>query len=265
MRRGLTGLGHRPGLAQWLAGAPPEVECLELTAEHFFDAPDSAIAAIGQRYPCSVHGLGLSLGTPGPLDGAVLAQYCRVANLAQARWATEHIAFTRAGGIDLGHLNPLPPMRTNLALLREHAQAMHEATGLPVCLENITSALRLDGDMRETEFLNELTADRGPSLLLDITNLYINAHNHGFDAQEWLAELAPGSVRQMHIVGYSEHGGRLADDHAAPIQPELLELLAVAAAPHAVEAVIVERDLNIPGPPELLGELDRVRQALGWT
>jgi uncharacterized protein (UPF0276 family) len=222
------------------------------------------VQEIGSRYPCSIHGLGLSLGTPGPLDADLLARYTRVARLAQARWATEHIAFTRAGGIDLGHLNPLPPTHANLALLRAHASVVAEQTGLPVCLENITSALRLEGDLSEAQFLNELCSVDGPGLLLDVTNLYINSRNHGFDPLDWLTELAPGIVRQIHIVGYGERDGQLVDDHAAPIQPELLDLLAPALERQTVEAVIIERDLNIPGPPELLTELARVRRALGW-
>jgi uncharacterized protein (UPF0276 family) len=263
--RGLIGLGHRPSLARWLAGGVPEVECLELTAEHFFGAPDPAIAAIGERYVCSVHGLGLSLGTPGPLDAPTLSGYSRVARLAHARWATEHVAFTRAGGIDLGHLNPIAPTRDNLALLSEHAVAVHEATGLPVCLENITSQLRLAGSMSEPEFLNGLCAAQHVRLLLDVTNLFINARNLGFDARAWLGELQPGIVRQIHIVGYGEQNGRLVDDHRAPIQPELLDLMAAAVERHEVEAVIVERDLDIPGPPALLGELSRVGRSLGWS
>jgi uncharacterized protein (UPF0276 family) len=263
--RGLIGLGHRPSLARWLAGGVPEVECLELTAEHFFDAPDAAIAAIGERYPCSVHGLGLSLGTPGPIDSATLTSYSRVARQARARWATEHVAFTRAGDIDLGHLNPVAPTRDTLELLTEHASEVHEATGLPVCLENITSQLRIAGTMSEPEFLNALCSPPHVSLLLDVTNLFINAQNHGFDAKKWLSELQPGVVRQIHIVGYGMQDGRLVDDHRAPIQTELLDLMAAAATRHEVEAVILERDLDIPGPIELLGELSRVRRSLGWT
>lgn len=265
MRRGLVGLGHRSSLMRWLAEGVPEVECLELTAEHFFDAPDTAVSAIGQRYTCSVHGLGLSLGTPGPLDGPTLSGYSRVARLSQARWATEHVAFTRTGGIDLGHLNPLTPTRENLALVSEHALEVHEATGLPVRLENITSLLRLAGSLRETEFLSALCALPQVGLLLDVTNLYINARNHGFEAEAWLDELHPGVVKQIHIVGYGARGGRLVDDHRSPIQSELLDLMAAVAERHEIEAVFLERDLNIPRPAELIGELSRVRRSLGWA
>jgi uncharacterized protein len=265
MRRGLVGVGHRPGLARWLAGGVAEVECLELTAEHFFDASDAAVAAIGERYPCSVHGLGLSLGTPGPLDEPTLRGVARVARLSKARWVTEHVAFTRVGDIDLGHLNPVAPTRENLATLSGHALALHKATGLPVCVENITSHIRLNGGLTEPEFLNAICASPHVRLLLDVTNLFINARNHGFDAEEWLAELQPGVVSQLHIVGFGEHGGRLVDDHRSSIQPELLELMASAAERHEVEAVFVERDLDVPGPAELIGELSRVKQSLGWS
>ena len=96
-----------------------------------------------------------------------------------------------------------------------------------------------------------------------MTNLYVNARNHHFDPHAWLDALSPGIVRQMHIVGYGTHDGHLVDDHRAPIQPELLDLMASAARRHQVDAVIVERDMNIPGPAELVGELARVRQSLG--
>lgn len=265
MRRGLVGIGHRPGLTRWLSGAVPAVECIELTAEHFFDAPDAAIAAIGERYVCSVHGLGLSLGTPGPLDQPTLRALTRVARLSKARWVSEHAAFTRAGDIDLGHLNPVAPTRENLATLSGHARELHEATGLPVCIENITSQLRLTGSLSEPEFLNALCASPHVRLLLDITNLFISARNHAFEADAWLAELRPGVVGQMHIVGYGERDGQLVDDHRSPIQPELLDLMASAAEYHQVDAVFVERDLNIPGPAEIIDELSRVRESLGWT
>jgi len=98
-----------------------------------------------------------------------------------------------------------------------------------------------------------------------VTNLYVNARNHRFDPRTWLNELEPDRVKQMHIVGYGTRDGRLVDDHRAPIQPELLDLLSAAAERHAPEAVILERDLNIPGPPEILAELSKVRHALGWA
>jgi hypothetical protein len=39
--------------------------------------------------------------------------------------------------------------------------------------------------------------------------------------------------------------------------------MASAAEYHQVDAVFVERDLNIPGPVEIIDELSRVRESLG--
>src|SRR4029453_9491345 len=196
-------------------------------------------------------------------DAPTLRNYARVARLSNAQWVSEHIAFTRSGDIDLGHLNPVAPTPDNLQLLNDHIEQVHEATGLPVRLENITTQLRLSGSFSEPEFLNALCVSPHVGLLLDVTNLFINAHTHGFDAEQWVAELQPGIVRQMHIVGYGEERGRLVDDHRSPIQPELFDLMVAAAAGHEVEAVFVERDLDIPGPAEIVNELARVGSAFG--
>jgi uncharacterized protein (UPF0276 family) len=93
MRR-LVGLGWRPWLARWLDSGALAADCLELTAEHFFDQPQAA-AAIGARRPVYVHGLGLSLGTPGPLDEPTLTRFCDIAARANAQWVSEHVAFTK--------------------------------------------------------------------------------------------------------------------------------------------------------------------------
>src|SRR5262245_31607313 len=99
MRR-LVGVGLRRELAAWIESRPEGLDCLELTAEHFFDAPDAVLERIAAQYPVLVHGLGLSLGTPGPLDPEILARFARVARLTRALWVSEHVAFTRTSEVD---------------------------------------------------------------------------------------------------------------------------------------------------------------------
>ena len=108
MRR-LVGVGYRRELARWIAARPAEIGCLEITAEHFFDRDLALLRALRREYPLFVHGLGLSLGTPGPLDAATLDAYARVAAAADPLYITEHVAFTRTRDVDLGHLNPIAP------------------------------------------------------------------------------------------------------------------------------------------------------------
>lgn len=262
MRRVKLGVGYRHPLADWLNTYPTNCSCLEITAEHFFDGGDRQLRQLAAHYPLYVHGLGLSLGTPGPLDAQVLKQFARVADLAQAQWVSEHVAFSRTADVDLGHLNPVRPDRQTLQLFSAHVQEMKAACGgRPVILENITSHLTLKGELRETEFLNQLCERSGCGLLLDVTNLWINSRNHRFDPHVWLREIQPEHIVQLHAVGYSEpvesgaHPARYQDYHGEAIQPDLLSFIGEVLAYAPVQAVILERDAN-------LGDIDGIQAEL---
>ena len=178
-----------------------------------------------------------------------------VVEYGDARWVSEHVAFTRAGGVDLGHLNPVPLTRESLRVLGRHVLEVQRACGRRLLLENIATELPPPGDMDEPAFLNALCAETGAGLLLDVTNLHVNAHNHGYAAHAWLDRLDSSQVVQVHVTGYTRRGRRLADEHAEPVQPELYELLDRIAAFAALEAVIVERDRDIPPPAAMATEL----------
>ena len=182
----LIGLGYRQPLAEWISTCPPEVHCLEITAEHFFDHGQARLEWLSQNFPLYVHGLGLSLGTPGPLDAKTLDQFAQVVATANPDWISEHVAFTRSAEVDRGHLNPVSPTLHSLQILIDHARALMDRCQKPLILENVTSFLRLSGDLSEPEFLNRLCEQSGCGLLLDVTNLLINARNHKFDELAWL-------------------------------------------------------------------------------
>ena len=262
----MTGIGYRRELAAWIDTRPRGVECLEITAEHFYPgsgAPAGKLEQLAGQYHLFVHGLGLSLGTPGPLDRRQLDQFAQVVKTANPDWISEHVAFTRTAEGDLGHLNPLPPTREVLHLVADHAREVAEWCGKPLLLENITSHVRLPGDLTETDFLNELCERADCGLLLDVTNLFINSRNHGFDPVQWVAELEPRRITQLHIVGYSRAGYRYTDGHAEPIQEELIELAQAIVSRAPVKAIILERDEDFPAAGELeveLAKLERIHR-----
>ncbi len=260
----MIGLGYRREMAEWIRGRPRGVACLEVTAEHFFHGRDLApLAALGRDFQLYVHGLGLSLGTPGPLDEDHLAQFAAVVAAANPAWISEHIAFTRTAEGDLGHLNPVPPTRESVRIIAEHACDIAVRCRKPILLENITSYLKLEGDFSETAFLNELCAQADCGLLLDVTNLFINSRNHGFDPLAWLREIEPRRIQQLHIVGYSRDGARYTDSHARPIQEELIALAQAVVAYAPVQSVVLERDEDIPAIGELEVEIAKLERIVG--
>ena len=259
----MVGIGYRRQLSGWIQSRPRGLDCLEITAEHFFGGGDEHLAQLRQQYRVYVHGLGLSLGTPGKLDAERLDQFARVVRAADPDWISEHIAFTRTREVDLGHLNPIPPNREALNIVADHAREVAERCKKPILLENITSYFRLEGELSETEFLNELCDRADCGLLLDVTNLFINSRNHGFDPLQWLREIEPRRIQQLHIVGYSRDGDRYTDAHARPIQEELIELASAVVRYAPVQSVVLERDEDIPDVAELEVEVAKLERIIG--
>jgi uncharacterized protein (UPF0276 family) len=170
------------------------------------------------------------------------------------------VAFTRAGGIEIGHLAPLP--RTNEALdvlERNVARARATIGDVPLVLENIAAPMRLatDGDYREGAFLAELVARTGCGLLLDVENLFANAANFGEDPRAMLDELPPDAVVQLHVAGGHWSGDAYVDSHAHAVTEAVWALAAEACARFPIRAIVVERDENLPAFDALLGEIER--------
>ena len=114
-----------------------------------------------------------------------------------------------------------------------------------------------------TEFLNELCDRADCGLLLDITNLFINSRNHGFDPIAWLHEIEPRRIQQLHIVGYSREGDRYTDAHARPIQEELIELASAVVCYAPVQSIVLERDEDIPDTKEPEIEIVKLERICG--
>ncbi len=253
------GMGYRRGLHDWIAEHADLLDCLEVTAEHFFESDHAILRQLGRQFPLYAHGLGLSLGSPGRLDQSVLQSFVEVAESAQAKHVSEHVAFTRSWETDLGHLNPLPRTGESLTTLVAHTRELATATGRRVLLENITTHLDTGGEISEPEFLNRLCDESGCALLLDVTNLYINSRNHGFNAEAWIEALNSENIAQLHIVGYDRRDGVYQDSHAQPIQDDLLELTRRALAHSPVESIILERDQRFEAVDEIESDLRKLR------
>jgi uncharacterized protein (UPF0276 family) len=257
MRRQL-GVGYRKELASWILSRPRSIDCLELTAEHFYHGRNlRALKEARALYPLVVHGTSLSLGTSGSIHPAMLDEFKKVVELADPLWISEHVSFTRTSAVELGHLTPFRYTEEKLELMIDHARTLSAECGKPLLLENITSHVRIDHEIGEPEFLNRLCQGAGCGLLLDITNLFVNSVNHGFDPYEWLGRVAPAHVKQLHVVGYSETGGTAYDSHAEGIEgdSELLALLDHVLARFQPEMVIIERDENFPASQTLEEDL----------
>jgi uncharacterized protein (UPF0276 family) len=256
------GIGFRKPLGDWLLQSSSAVTHLEITAEHFFGGGEDFLQTLSKKYDLFVHGLGLSLGTPGPLCKTTLRQFASVAQAAEAKWVSEHVAFSRTSDVDLGHLNPVPRTKESLSCLVDHAIEVSQYCGKPIVLENITSSLDPGGTIEETDFLNQLCENANCGLLLDATNLFINSKNLDYDPVAWLHRIDAHRIKQLHVVGYSEHNGVFHDHHSKPIQADLMELIKSIIDYADVEAITLERDDRLDETHEIDGELERLSKVV---
>src|SRR5260370_24134489 len=143
------GIGWRPELALAIE-RHPGLGFVELTAENHDPArplPDAVAQLLARGVRAVVHGVSLSLGGAEPPDPARLDALARLVERADAPLVSEHVAFVRAGGVEAGHLLPVPRTREALDVLVENGRAARRALGLPLALANIAAVA--EGRARE--------------------------------------------------------------------------------------------------------------------
>jgi hypothetical protein len=261
-----VGLGLRDELAPALLAHRDRVDFVEIIGEHFFDATREGrrrLSVIADRFPVVVHTIGLSLGSEAPPPARYVDALARLVADTSAAWFGDHLCYTRAGGVDVGHLAPLPRTEEAIGALARNVAVVRERVAGTMLVENVAYLVDPPGsEMDDAEFTARALEATGCDLLLDLTNLHANATNHGFDPYAWLDRVPLDRVVQVHVTGGHWRHGRLVDSHSTATPDDVWRLLEHVAARTRVRAVLLERDERIPPIGELLDELDRAREAL---
>lgn len=259
-----VGLGYRAPHFTDLFRCRSEVDFLEITADHFLGAPpevQAELKLLAEHFTLIPHGLDLSLGSAEGLNEPYAEAFAAMVAELRPPWCSEHIAFTRAGGVEIGHLVPLPFTHEAVKVLVRNVARVQPQLCAPLILENITYSLRLPGaEMSEGEFLRRVCECTNCGWLLDVTNLFVNSRNHGFDPRRWLDEAPLERVVQLHFVGTERHGGEWVDGHSTPMDSDLWALLEEVMTRAPVRGAILERDQHLPALAELLPELRTARE-----
>jgi uncharacterized protein (UPF0276 family) len=208
------------------------------------------------------HGVGLSLGGAERPSRRRLDHLAALAERLEAPLVSEHIAYVRADGLEAGHLLPVARTEECLEILCENVAEAQARLPVALALEHVAALVEWPGnELDEATFVSELIARTGALLLLDLSNLYANAFNHGWDPVAALGRFPLESIAYVHVGGGVHRDGIYHDTHADPVVAEVLalveELFAVADAP----GVLLERDGNFPPDDELEGELRAIAAA----
>lgn len=249
-----AGIGLRAQHHRLVIEEQPDVAWFEVHTENYFaDAGPAvdALEAIRSHYPLSLHGVGLSLGSTDPFDMTHLERVARAVRRFEPLLVSEHLAWSSVEGRFANDLLPLPFTREAQRHLVARIQQVQEFLGRQLLVENISSYLQFRGaEMTEWEFLDAVADASGCGILLDINNIYVCAHNHGFAALDYIDAISPRHVREIHLAGHEtiRCGGRdiLLDTHSRPTCPAVWELYEHSLRRFGVVPTLIEWDNEVP-------------------
>jgi uncharacterized protein len=267
-----VGLTWHPALAAAILGARTRIDVLEVIPEgRFLESrrDQRALKSLAREIPVAIHGVSLGLASTTDVEARRLDAFARLVDAVQPEGWSEHLAFVRAGAVELGHL--AAPVRT-AATIEATARQLDRAArviGATPQVENVATLIDPPGStMSELTWLQRLLSTTEADLLLDLHNLHANSVNFGFDAEAFLDALPAERIRTIHIAGgmtiAARNGDRrLLDDHLHDVPDPVYALLdrVGARVPHPV-TVVLERDGAFPPFEHLLAQLDRARAAL---
>lgn len=249
---GLRALHYREVLEQ-----RPDLGWVEVHSENFFGggAALHTLRQVAQHYPLSLHGVGIGLASPDPLDAVHLRELRRLCDAVDPACVSEHLSWNTVAGATINDLLPFPYTHDALLHVAARVQQVQETLGRRILIENLSYYLAFSSsEMREEEFLSELVARTGCGILFDVNNLYVNTVNLGVDAAAFMRGIPAHAVGEFHLAGASLIDGCLVDTHSARVFDEVWSLYQAALRHIGKRPTLIEWDIDIPELAVLQGE-----------
>ena len=258
------GVGLRPAHYPRLWDGTARADWFEVISENFMIAggrPRAALERARALAPVVLHGVSLSIGSTDPLDEAYLAALRVLAARYEPAWISDHLCWSGVGGHHAHDLLPLPYTEEALDHVVRRVVAVQDRLGRQVLLENVSSYLTYThSTIPEWEFLGAVARRADCGLLLDVNNLYVNAANHGFAADTYLAGLPADRIGQIHLAGHSDMGAYLFDTHDGPVIEAVWDVYREAVRRFGRVSTLVEWDEHVPDLDIVCAEAERARE-----
>jgi uncharacterized protein len=259
-----AGAGFKPAHFTAISGNPQPIGFFEVHAENYMGAggvPHAQLGFLRERYALSLHGIGLNIGSPEPLDRAHLKRQKVLCDRYQPESFSEHLAWSSHGDVFFNDLLPLPYTEATLASVIDHIDEAQNTLGRRLLLENPATYVRFaQSVIPETEFLQEIARATGCGLLLDVNNVFVSARNHGFDANAYLDAFPLDRVGEIHLAGHfvtedDQASPLCIDAHGSPVIAAVFTLFERVIARAGPLPALIEWDNDVPEWPVLRAEV----------
>lgn len=264
-----AGIGLRYPYYQDILDTPPAVGWMEVHPENYFGGGVHRhfLTKIRERYPLSLHAVGLSLGSTQAVSEEHLRLFKALIEIYQPFAVSDHASWSASGNAHLNDLLPLPYTSETLDALCRNIERTQEYFGRKILVENPSTYVAFkNNEMTEYEFMNAAARRTGCGLLPDINNIYVQSRNHGFDAYAYIDAINAQAVGEMHLAGHTErpagNGVIVVDTHNRPVRDTVWDLYTHAVARFGRVPTLIEWDQDFPALETLVGEAAKARQIL---
>ncbi len=265
------GVGYKPQhFSNIIADADP-VRWLEIHAENYMGEggrPLAQLRHLTERFPISVHGVGLSIGGEGRLDRDHLARLKKLCGWLDPASFSEHLAWSTHDSAFLNDLLPLPYTAETLARVADHIDEVQSHVGRRMLLENPSVYVTFtETNMDEIEFLGEIASRTGCGLLLDVNNVYVSCTNRQTDPYDYIDRFPHHLVGEIHLGGHDEDhddmgAPLLIDAHGSEVVDPVWQLYAHTIAKGGPRPTLIEWDNDVPDWPVLAEQAARAARIL---
>jgi uncharacterized protein (UPF0276 family) len=266
-----AGVGLKPQHYRDILDGTPDIGFFEVHAENYMGAggpPHRHLTAIRERYPLSLHGVGLSIGANRPLDRDHLNRLKQLNERYEPGLFSEHLAWSTHDTTYLNDLLPLPYTRETLARVSEHIDLVQEAVGRQMLLENPSTYLAFEeSTYSEIDFIAEIVKRTGCGLLFDVNNVHVSSANQEWDATTYIDAYPLAHVQEVHLGGHAPEMDEaerplLIDAHDRETDEIVWGLFAHTVSLIGRVPTLVEWDANVPSWPVLKAEAERAEAVL---
>ena len=257
-----AGLGLKPGHFREILENAPDLGFWEIHAENYMVEGGPFhyyLTKIRERYPLSIHGVGLSIGSELAPDSLHLDRLKTLLARYEPASFSEHLAWTAHAGVFFNDLLPIPYDARTLTRVCAHIGQIQDHLGRRMLIENPATYLGFESSsIAEAQFISEVVARSGCGLLLDVNNVYVSARNLGFSAEAYIDAFPADAVMEIHLAGHTPDPllgqALLVDSHDAPVAPAVWALYERLIARIGPRPTLIERDEQLPPFAELLAE-----------
>ena len=261
-------LGHGVGLRvphyEQVLKDVQRVDWFECISENFFGdggRPQAVLRELSRTHPLVFHGVSMGIGSVDGVNEGYLSHLQTLSKRYQPRWVSDHLCWTNFDGKHSHDLLPLPYTEEALNLVCTNVAHVQERLAQPLVLENVSSYVSFTASsMTEWEFLNELCSRTGCGLLLDLNNVVVSAKNHGFKPHDFVSNINPNNVWQLHLANHDDHGHYKFDSHRGKVGVETWELYRYYLSRNGRVSTLVEWDEDVPPWEELVAEQKKAQQ-----